>query len=312
MKLFFNYSIDCETPVNTPYTQGAERRPHFGGPESWDFAARSVEGFIAQMQSLDAGEGTSLFVYPDVARHQKSLYRNAADNGVEVALHLNGLRYSRLTGDNAKWLGEMTYDQQHEAIRIAKADLEETLGRRCTGYRACYGSANNDTFAILDSLGFEWASNSSRRYRPEFFANWGGSWPYPHHASAKSNLICGNLALYEMPVTTGVETVFDQKLKQPLDLRVETPVAILGEDRRLLRNVIEENLIDMERRASPVRLIVGGSHNTSPYNDRTNYRAVNLDFVVKFSRELAGVYGLEFTPAKFQTVHRHALNEQAY
>jgi len=27
MKLFFNYSIDCELPVNTPYT-GPERRHH--------------------------------------------------------------------------------------------------------------------------------------------------------------------------------------------------------------------------------------------------------------------------------------------
>lgn len=312
MKLFFNYSIDCETPLNTPYTQGTERRADFGGPESWDYAARSVTGFIEQMKSLDVAEGTSLFVYPDVARHQRSLFRAASDAGVEVALHLNGLRYSKLTGDKAKWLGAMTYDEQLDAIRVAKADLEDTLGKPIVGYRACYGSANHDTFAILNSLGFEWGSNSSRRYRPEFFSKWCGSWPYPHHASAKSNLICGDLDLYEMPVTSGIDTVFDQRNKQPLDLRVETPVAIVGEDRRLIRNVIEENIVDMQRRESPVRAIVGGSHNTSPYNDRTHYRAVNLDFVVKYTRELADVHGMEFAAAKFQTIRDHALAEHAY
>ena len=311
MKLFFNYSIDCETPLNTPYTQGTERAA-FGGPQTWDYAARSVTGFIEQMASLDVAAGTSLFVYPDVARHQKSLYRDAIKNGIEVVLHLNGMRYSKLTGDKAKWLGAMSYDEQHHALRIAKEDLEDTLGQSCVGYRACYGSANHDTFAILESLGFEWASNSSRRYRPEFYSKWCGSWPYPHHASAKSNLICGNLDLYEMPVTSGIDTVYDQRLKQPLDLRVETPVEALGENRIRLRNVIEENVIDMEKREAPVRLIVGGSHNTSPYNERPHYRAINLDYVVKYTREVAAERGLEFEAAKFQTVRDHALAVHAY
>ena len=30
MNLFFNYSIDCETPANTEYTEGIEREPFFG------------------------------------------------------------------------------------------------------------------------------------------------------------------------------------------------------------------------------------------------------------------------------------------
>ena len=41
MKLAFNYSIDCELPVNTDYT-GPERCPFFSGPPTWDFAEASV------------------------------------------------------------------------------------------------------------------------------------------------------------------------------------------------------------------------------------------------------------------------------
>ena len=48
------------------------------------------------MAALDVAGGTSLFVYPNVARHQKSLYRELVGSGLEIALHLNGRRYSRL------------------------------------------------------------------------------------------------------------------------------------------------------------------------------------------------------------------------
>jgi len=298
MKLFFNYSIDCELPLNTEYT-GPERRPFFGGPKDWEFAEASVHGFVERMAGIGAAAGASLFVYPDVARHQRALYREMAAAGVEIALHLNGLRYSRLRGEKAKWLGEMTEVEQHEALRTAKADLEDTLGQPVLGYRACYGSANNDTPRLCDELGFRWASNASMRYRPEFFANWGGSWPFAHHASAVSNLICGNLRLFEIPVTAGLTVYYDESVRQPLDLRVETPLERLGERREKLRSVIEENIIEMDRRAVPVRAIIGASHNTNPYGDPATYQAQNLEWVIKHARELAKGHGLEFSPASF-------------
>lgn len=92
MKLFFNYSIDCELPANTDCT-GPERREFFHGPETWESAEASVRGFVERMESMGLQQGASLFVYPDVARHQQRLFRELADAGVEVALHLNGLRY---------------------------------------------------------------------------------------------------------------------------------------------------------------------------------------------------------------------------
>lgn len=296
--LFFNYSVDCELPKNTPYT-GPERRPFFGGPVTWEFAEASVRGFVRQMVELDALAGATLFVYPDVARHQAALYRELADAGVEVALHLNGLRYSKLTGDRAKWLGEMSEDEQRDALRIAKADLEDTLGRPVMGYRACYGSANADTLRLCDELGFRWASNSSNRYRPEFAANWSGSWPFAHHASRHSNLICGDLPLFEIPVTVGVTVYYDEAIRQPLDLRVETPPERLGEDRAQLRAVIEENLTEMERRAVPVRAIIGASHNTNPYGVPETHQAQNLAWVVRHTRERAAARGWTVAPVSF-------------
>lgn len=311
MELFFNYSIDCETPANTDYT-GPERRPFFRGPETWAFAEASVRGFVERMTERGVREGATLFVYPDVARHQRTLYREMAEAGIEVALHLNGLRYSRLRGAEAKWLGEMTGDEQREALRIAKEDLEQSLGRACRGYRACYGSANRETLRLCEELGFAWSSNSSNRYRPEFFANWSGSWPYPHHASAQSNLICGDLALFEIPVTVGLHLYYDESIRQPLDLRVETPPAILGEGREKLRAVIEENLVEMERRAVPVRAIIGASHNTNPFGDRSTHESQNLDWVVRHARERTAAHGGSFRPASFDAMTRCALSIGSY
>ena len=298
MTLFFNYSIDCELPVNTPYT-GPERRPFFGGPKTWEFAEASVRGFVERMTGLGAAAGASLFVYPDVARHQQGLFRELAAAGVEVALHLNGLRYSRLQGARAKWLGEMDSGEQAQALREAKEDLEATLGRPVLGYRACYGSANRDTLRLCDELGFRWASNSSNRYRPEFAANWSGSWPYAHRASRHSNLICGDLRLLEIPITVGLSVYYDESIRQPLDLRVEMPPERLGAKREKLRAVMAENLVEMERRAVPVRAVIGGSHNTNPYGDPATHQAQTLDWVVRHARELAAERNLAFTPASF-------------
>ena len=57
--LFFNYSLDCELPKNTPYTEGTERQPFFGGPRTWEVAEASVRGFVRQMEELGARAGAS-------------------------------------------------------------------------------------------------------------------------------------------------------------------------------------------------------------------------------------------------------------
>lgn len=306
MKLFFNYSIDCETPSNTEYT-GPERLPFLRGPASWESAEASVRGFVELMESLGARAGASLFVYPDVARHQRALFREMSDAGVELALHLNGLRYSRLRGDRAKWLGAMGREEQKEALRMAKSDLEEVTGRPCLGYRACYGSSNDDTFPICEELGFLWTSTSAPgTHKPEIFECWAGVWPYPHHPSAKNRLITGGLRLYEIPVTRGIRVLHEGNPDRPLDMRSETPPEIAGRGGETFRRIIEENLVEMERRAQPVRLISGASHNTNPYGDAAAHQRRNVAFVVEHSRACAAARGYEFAPASFLDMLREA------
>jgi peptidoglycan/xylan/chitin deacetylase (PgdA/CDA1 family) len=206
----------------------------------------------------------------------------------------------------------MTREEQCAALRLAKKDLEDVIEQPVTGYRACYGSANSDTFAICEDLDFTWSSNSSNRYRPEFFANWSGSWRFPHHTSRVSNLICGDMALYEIPVTVGIHVYYDESIRQPLDLRVETPPDVLGNDRGKLRQVLEENIVEMQHRAAPVRTIIGASHNTSLYGDPSTYQSQNLEWTVRHTRELAGAHGLDFTAATFTAMLGEAQRVNAY
>ena len=303
MRLFYNYSIDCELPPEGP----------FGGPATWEVAEQSVRGFVQVITDLGMRDGATLFVYPDVAMTQRALFREMADAGIETALHLNGLRYSRLTGHRAKWMGAMNADEQREAIRMAKADLEDVIGRPVTGYRACYGSANNDTFPLCEELGFAWTSTSPPdSHNSTTHAMWSGAWRYPHHTSRVNRLICGNMALYEMPLTNGVRIRHQGDSLRPLDMRAETPPEIAGENHEVFRRIIEENLDEMDRRDQPVRGIIVGSHNTNLFADPTTHQHANLMAVCSLAKELATARGYAFTPAPFTAIKEEAERTGAF
>jgi polysaccharide deacetylase len=301
MKLFYNYSIDCELPPEGP----------FGGPATWEEAEQSVRGFIEVMDGLGLRQGATLFVYPDVAIRQRTLFRDMAESGIEVALHLNGMRYSRVS--KPAWLGSMSREDQHDALRMAKADLEDVIGQPCLGYRACYASANHDTFPICEDLGFQWTSTSAAgSYKPDVFARWSGGWPFPYHPSSKNMLVPGDMRIYEMPIARGIRTMLEGDPDRPLDLRAETPPETVGPDHMAFRQVIQENLTEMARRNQPVRGLFPGSHNTNPFADTGTHPHANLVAVCELTRELAEADGYEFVPAPFTHVKAEADSVSAF
>jgi hypothetical protein len=294
-KIYFNYSLDCELPPDGP----------FGGPKTWDIAEKSVTGFIEVMEAWGLLAGASLFVYPDVARKQKGLYRQLAEEGVEIALHLNGMRYSKMK--TPAWLGSLSYADQYEALRMAKEDLEDVTGKTCLGYRACYTSANDDTYPILEALGFLWASTTAvGTYKPEIYACWKGCWPFPHYASRKNRLIPGDVKVYEIPKTRGRSVFFENNPDRPLDLRAETRPEIIGHDGEKFRTVIMENLEEMEKCNQPIRVIMSGSHNTGLFGDRNALYHNNLRLFCHIARECCEALGYELIPSSYLSVAKIA------
>ena len=113
MRFFFNYSIDCELPPDG----------RFGGPADWDVAEASVRGFVEVMTERGMRGGATLFVYPDVAMAQPGLFREMADAGIELALHLNTMRYSRIK--EPAWIGV-----HHASGRLHLTLVPGVRGRR--------------------------------------------------------------------------------------------------------------------------------------------------------------------------------------
>jgi hypothetical protein len=129
IKLFYNYSIDCELPPDGT----------FGGPATWEVAEDSTRGFIEVMEQWGLIRGATPFVYPDMAVKQHDLYREMTERGIDVGLHIHGMRYSRVK--KLAMLGSLGYEDQREIIRMTKQDQEDVIGKPCLGYRACYASA---------------------------------------------------------------------------------------------------------------------------------------------------------------------------
>lgn len=107
-------------------------------------------------------------------------------------------------------------------------------------------------------------------------------------------------------MSAGLSVYYNETIRQPLDLRVETPPERLGADRGLLRAVIAELVAEMDRRRVPVRAVIGASHNTNPFGDCASYQAQTLGWVVRHARELAAGQALAFTPASFAAMRAAA------
>ncbi|MGI6277072.1 MAG: polysaccharide deacetylase family protein [Brevefilum fermentans] len=300
-KMFFNYSIDCELPPDGV----------FGGPVSWQAAEESTRGFVELMDNLGLVAGASLFVYPDVAIKQKQLFREMAENGVEIGLHLHTMRYSKMKNPN--WLGALSFDEQLEALKMAKSDLEDVIGQPCLGFRACYASANDLTFCAVASAGFKWTSTSANgSYKPEIYACWAGGWPFPYFPSSKNKLVPGEMDIYEMPITHGLTLFFNNDKNRPLDMRAETPLDVSGPFFVKWRILIEENLFEMEKRNQPVRAVIGASHNTNPYGKVGSLERNNVVRVCQLTQEISERKRYAFTPASFDQIYVEAKKLDAF
>ncbi len=292
--LFFNYSLDCELPARRlPETLACNQA----------IAVASVTQFVERMADEGMAAGASLFVYPDAARQMPELYVQMVKAGVEIALHLDVRHFSRLKSHRVRWLGGMSREDQREALRIAKEELESVIQQPVIGYRACCASANNDTFPLCEELGFLWCSTSVPGWvRPGSYACWSGAWRYAHHPSATNRLICGSLNLYEVPLTTALRPDLNRSSGLPCDLSIETPFAYGGVDGQGFRSVIEENVAEMQRCDQTVYSLIGAAHNNAPFMPESSLRCRYLNAICREARNAADSTGWRLKPASIDSI----------
>jgi len=120
-QLFFLYFMDCQTP----------RKPGGGPTQTWEVAEAAVRGLYELFAERDLVHCLGFCSEPEVARRQSGLLREMVGNGCWHALHLQvrGYRPPGATEDY-DWERPMTwyeYDEQLEAIRLAKDDWEQSI-----------------------------------------------------------------------------------------------------------------------------------------------------------------------------------------
>ena len=291
-RIFFAFTMDCERIA-------AESSLKNGTP-SWEISEKAVRGMADVFRSRGMVRAGSFYPTPATAAKHRELFLKLASEGFDVGcqFHCDTFR----DGEYTKYLGEYGYDEQREILTLAKQDWEEALGRPMETFRCGFFSANDFTFPILDELGVRQSSNSiPGRHVPQVAACWAGAYPYAHHASRRSRLVCGDLDLYEVPVTTHPYEWMDAERTAAYDLRPDRGAPI-----DVYRGIIDGRLEHMLRSDPPVKAIVGITHNTIDFLDRDNPKRRLLEAEVEYAKEAVERLGYEFVPACLGDIRREA------
>jgi peptidoglycan/xylan/chitin deacetylase (PgdA/CDA1 family) len=190
--LYVAFTMDCERIVS-------ESPP--GGPETWELSERTIRGYADTL----LGFGAKPILVPECAEKHTTLFRDYANQGVELGLHTHPQSF--LDHHYTQYLAEYDLDTQSELIALGKEVVANAVGTAPRAYRAGNLSSNGDTFTALVELGFDVASNSSPgRDVSTFEAHWLGADPDAHWANADDYMASGDLPCLEIPLTTNPKT----------------------------------------------------------------------------------------------------------
>ncbi|NPV46328.1 MAG: hypothetical protein HPY69_05195 [Armatimonadetes bacterium] len=305
-QLFFLYFMDCQTP----------QKPGGSPDQTWDVAERAVRGLYELFAERGLEHCLGFCSEPEVARRQSALLQEMERNGCWQALHfqVRGYRPPGATEDY-DWVRPMTwydYDEQLEAIRLAKDDWEQSMGMAADSFGACCAQANDYTFPILAELGVRQCYvTAPGRWNPSYEIGhlWWGAFPHTRHCSSKSRLAPGELDLYEFPITRGLEPIpaGAPDTWTVTDCRAE---AELSFDETMA--ICEASVRDQIRRDHPVLYLHNPTHNTWDVTDRTSGRRRAVETTIEVGYALAEKLGLELTPTTLAELHAEADRLNAY
>lgn len=173
-----------------------------GGPPSWELAERSARDYCMFLR--ERGYPVTLFIVPDVAERQASLFRALAADGHECGLHFHPKSWRDNYQQAEQWeeLGGYSAEEQESMLRQASSQWAAAIGREPTCFRPGCFSANDWTFPVLASLGFRCGSVSQpERCAPRVCAVWAGADRSVHRAHRAFRPVAGDLDFVEVPVT---------------------------------------------------------------------------------------------------------------
>ena len=249
---------------------------------------RSVRGLMARCEQEDLR--CSFAVIPSDLEAQPQLYREAAAGGHEVGLHVHPAE-----DGYEEFLGVYGPERQHEIISRAAERFAAVLGYAPKFFVPGYGSANDSTYGILETLGFTHGGLSMvGRVLPECASVWDGAPLGLHYAHRYNRLLPGDMEFVEIPITADP----DSKMwggKHAQDLRVELVDA--KNHWYTLKKAFDRQRGEADGAIKYFNML---THNCFDYSDPRDFRRQTLVKMVEGARQIVTDGGGELLAATSQ------------
>jgi peptidoglycan/xylan/chitin deacetylase (PgdA/CDA1 family) len=249
---------------------------------------RSTRGYIEILEK--EGLLATLFVLPTDLEASHHVYRQAAEGGHEVALHVHpaDLGYE-------EFLGVYGFDDQCKILEEAADRFAQVMGRRPQSVCVGYQSANDHTFPAFVDVGYRQGNCSQpSRILPECASVWAGALPGIHYANACNRLLPGTLDFVNIPATNDPESRMWGG-RHPQDLRVELV------DAKNHWYTIAKNVDRQLNDEVPVKHLQIATHNIFDYSDPKNFRRETLEKMIGHVRSIIADKSCTLKPATIES-----------
>lgn len=264
-ELLFNLHVDCEA------TQFAIRNPALG--------ERSTRG-LAEVLDAEGLVGTFLVIPTDFEAHG-ALYRELAEAGHEIGLHYHPWEEGR-----TEFFGLETRESQVALLEEAMDRFAQVMGRRPEAFCPGYGSANDQTFGVLEEVGLRHGLVSvPTRILPQCASVWGGSPLDPRYPHRLFRCLNGDVDFVDCPATIDPESRMWGGA-HPQDLRVELVDAKnhFYTIQKSVKRQLAENV--------PVPHVHAVTHNIFEFSDCRDFRRETLVGIIAGARRVAAEHGM--------------------
>jgi peptidoglycan/xylan/chitin deacetylase (PgdA/CDA1 family) len=281
--IFVLFTMDCEPARPDVTTHAAEMSA--SGPADYLESERAIRAYCETVKAH--GFATTLFAHPEIAEKHRALLLELQDAGACLGLHLHPYKFG--DGRYRHDLGAYAASEQQKMLEEAVAVWEEALGQKPRYFRAGYFSANDNTFRVLQALGFRGGSLSlPGRVLPEHCSVWAGAALHTHRAHLSFRQLEGNSDFVEIPVAVDlarpvqVGTAGEQGYEWPY-----VPAQIY-DHRQVIGNILDRFQADSPRYPA----VVMDTHNDQDYANPGHPSSVNLALILDCIRALCAERGL--------------------
>jgi len=267
---FVLFTMDCE-PAKidvTPYGSQMSQ----SGPSDYVESERSIRGYVAAAEAH--GFPTTLFVHPEVATSQREFLLELQEEGTCLGLHLHPYK---LEGGRYKYdLGAYSASEQREMLQEATDVWEKALGQKPRYFRGGFFSANDNTFRVLQELGFRGGSLSiPGRVLPEHCSVWAGAEPYPHRAHLSFRQLEGSSEFVEIPVSVDFQRPVQVGAAKEQGYEWPYIPARAYDHKGVIRDILERFRSDSPHYGT----IVMDTHNDQDYSNPEHPSSLNLELI---------------------------------